>query len=376
LYARAHQAAEKAWQEVCAEGVTYSKDYQKGFKEGFADYLQYGGNGEPPSIPPRCYWNDDSVPGRNAAHDWSAGFRHGSTAAMRSGLRELIVVPLTGPGISPLPEGTRETPSFENFDPPSPLPPETGAKRPGIRDLNLVPLSGPGLSAPLPGERANGHGVERDPRIPAAPGSEALPVLPAPRSLEPVAPEAKKAPAPQKQTQIERVNWKSTGQVLVVEPQVPPAPATEVLRVNPYPRVLDPVPPGGPSVPVGQKQQKTQIEPVNCKASTGHDIVVKPQNPPAALAAIPLPRLVKSVPSVPSPGSMKGSGAQEKLDPPVPETAAKWSGVTELILFPLGGSGHSPPPQGTRGRVSYENPIPPSPPAQQAAASPILPLPK
>src|SRR5262245_29130793 len=76
----AHQAAKKAWQEI--EGSkAFGKDYEIGFKDGFADYLQYGGNGEPPSIPPRCYWKEDSIPGRQAGLEWSAGFRHGASVA-------------------------------------------------------------------------------------------------------------------------------------------------------------------------------------------------------------------------------------------------------------------------------------------------------
>jgi hypothetical protein len=99
IRAEARNAAEKAWQEIDG-GQTYCKDYQLGFKEGFADYLQYGGNGEPPSIPPRQYWKKDSIAGRQLGMEWSAGFRTGAAAAKRTGLRDLIVVPLTGPGIS------------------------------------------------------------------------------------------------------------------------------------------------------------------------------------------------------------------------------------------------------------------------------------
>lgn len=99
LQARTSKLADQAWQKIAHNGHSYSKDYQKGFKEGFADYLQNGGTGEPPPLPPRHYWDDASFAGRQAAEDWFAGFRHGSATARETGYRELIVVPASGPGL-------------------------------------------------------------------------------------------------------------------------------------------------------------------------------------------------------------------------------------------------------------------------------------
>jgi hypothetical protein len=98
---REEALAKIAWEHQAheADGHVYSKDYARGFKEGFADYLHSGGTGEPPTGPPEYYrtihyQSDDGV---HAVEDWFAGFRHGSRAAMDSGYRADVVVPLSGP---------------------------------------------------------------------------------------------------------------------------------------------------------------------------------------------------------------------------------------------------------------------------------------
>jgi hypothetical protein len=95
-------AADAAWDEVCrADGNAHSRPYAAGFREGFVDYVEAGGTGEPPYLPPFRYrlTKYRSVDGIAAAEDWYAGFRHGAAVARGSGLRELNYVPLPGPAI-------------------------------------------------------------------------------------------------------------------------------------------------------------------------------------------------------------------------------------------------------------------------------------
>ncbi len=92
--------AAKAWQEVKASGPAdhpYSGDYEKGFLEGFRDYIESGGSGLPPAVPTLCYrrWWFRSPPGQQAIEDWYAGFHRGAQTARASGLRDLIVVPIS-----------------------------------------------------------------------------------------------------------------------------------------------------------------------------------------------------------------------------------------------------------------------------------------
>jgi hypothetical protein len=94
---RHRRIAKDAWQEICEcnPHANYSADYADGFREGFADYLDYGGNGAPPPVPPRKYWNKEfqNPEGHAAIQDWFAGFRHGAAAARDQGIRHWNVMP-------------------------------------------------------------------------------------------------------------------------------------------------------------------------------------------------------------------------------------------------------------------------------------------
>jgi hypothetical protein len=81
--------ANLAWQQACGEAADSGPDYRDGFVEGYADYLKYGGNGEPPAVAPARYRTQQirSGTGWSAAACWIAGFRHGARAAQASGQR-------------------------------------------------------------------------------------------------------------------------------------------------------------------------------------------------------------------------------------------------------------------------------------------------
>jgi hypothetical protein len=85
--------AKDAWSDFCAANPAgnFCKDFQRGFEDGFADFLDAGGTCEPPPIPPRDYWTERDC--RQASIDWSAGFRTGAQLARRTGLRQVVVVP-------------------------------------------------------------------------------------------------------------------------------------------------------------------------------------------------------------------------------------------------------------------------------------------
>ncbi len=96
---RNRKLAEKAWEEICPSFQTpASKDYITGFKDGYADYLDAGGTGEPPPYPPYCYRTGcyQNEEGQKAMQDWFAGFRHGAATARASGLREIFLVEVPG----------------------------------------------------------------------------------------------------------------------------------------------------------------------------------------------------------------------------------------------------------------------------------------
>jgi integrase len=131
---RNYQWAERALAECCAaDGATVrSKDYATGFKDGYAEYLFRGGNGEPPLVAPQRYrlLSYQTPQGYQAIGDWFAGYRRGAAAAKASGAREWITGPsslLIGhAGAAPpsAPGGLNEALPGEPPKPPQPeLPP-------------------------------------------------------------------------------------------------------------------------------------------------------------------------------------------------------------------------------------------------------------
>jgi hypothetical protein len=131
-YAQAKDAWRKHWEQECrqAPGRPYPHDFAKGFVEGYVDYLDAGGSGEPPRAAPFRYrlLKYKNPAGVQAAEAWFAGFRYGASVAEASGLREVILVPLSGPitpAVGPrLPPVTPTTGAASEPPPhPGPLPP-------------------------------------------------------------------------------------------------------------------------------------------------------------------------------------------------------------------------------------------------------------
>lgn len=101
---RLRALADEAWSELQKSGPahSYSLDYELGFKDGFVDYLYAGGPGHPPPVPPRHYWDAryETPSGHHAIEEWYAGYEHGVQAALASGYRQQLILPL--PAITPI----------------------------------------------------------------------------------------------------------------------------------------------------------------------------------------------------------------------------------------------------------------------------------
>lgn len=132
--------ASAAWKEHLAghADCADSTDFAKGFKLGYADYLEGGGDGSSHPLPPIRYWKirHETPEGRAATCSWLKGFHTGAAAAQASGYRRLIVVPVEKCGSpppgspSPLPDGPLlgETPAVEVLPVPRTLPSAPPAK--------------------------------------------------------------------------------------------------------------------------------------------------------------------------------------------------------------------------------------------------------
>ncbi len=123
--------ARRAWDDYrsrCAQ--EFSADFADGFRQGYADYLYEGPPGLPPAVPPFPYQlrRYETPQGHAAIEQWYAGFAAGAEAAKASGVRDLVVIPLSQPPINIgeyQPRGAPVAPL-----PPQPAPAELPAPHP------------------------------------------------------------------------------------------------------------------------------------------------------------------------------------------------------------------------------------------------------
>jgi hypothetical protein len=87
------QWADEAWaaERGGIPDVAEDENYVLGFRDGFVDFVYAGGQGEPPPMPPRQFWNVAwrNPAGQAAAQQWFAGYRHGAQAARNGGYRQM-----------------------------------------------------------------------------------------------------------------------------------------------------------------------------------------------------------------------------------------------------------------------------------------------
>jgi hypothetical protein len=150
LFKRSRQQAAEAWNELLSqypEAGEYSCHYHDGFVEGFADYLNFGGKGEPPNVPPPRYRRAKyaTPEGYRAIEEWFMGFRHGAATAHASGLRQLVTLPTVIPP-DPYAVDTNPTDPGEADTLPGNAPPG-GVTLPAPRVAPEAPALGP---APAP----------------------------------------------------------------------------------------------------------------------------------------------------------------------------------------------------------------------------------
>jgi hypothetical protein len=95
---RNRRTANAAWEQYSEQinpGQKYPDHYVRGFKQAVADYLEAGGTGALPPIPPRQYWGVwyQTPAGHQAVEQWFAGYSQGATMAQERGFRHWITVP-------------------------------------------------------------------------------------------------------------------------------------------------------------------------------------------------------------------------------------------------------------------------------------------
>jgi hypothetical protein len=171
---RNRRLANEAWRQAqtADPGHTYSKDYARGFQDGFATDLETGECGTTPSLPAKPCWlvHNGTPREHEAIRDWFTGFSHGVAAARDGSARPSGCVPSAapGPGILPAPPQSGLTvisppPPPNGLSPylvvepvlpfPRPVPPAPGGTGPAGRP----PAAGEGSGVSGPGERVGGR---------------------------------------------------------------------------------------------------------------------------------------------------------------------------------------------------------------------------
>lgn len=151
------QWADEAWAEArsgCPE-VAGDDDYALGFRDGFVDFVYAGGDGEPPPMPPRKFWNVSmrNPAGAAGAAQWFAGYRHGAQVARDGGYRENGIVPSSfrlGPANWSEEESPHALPLGEDLGPPSETLPEPGATEDYYEEMLPPEAPANASDAPMP----------------------------------------------------------------------------------------------------------------------------------------------------------------------------------------------------------------------------------
>jgi hypothetical protein len=158
-----------AWREFQADDPEHadSADFAKGFKQGFADYLDAGGDSSRGRLPPQRYWKTryQTPEGRSAIDSWFAGFKAGAQAAKASGYRDYVVIPVADWG-----PGAPESPALA----PGALGPVSGLPAPGraLPTGRLAPIPVPAQAASFPSRPHDPTGAEE--RFVASPADSSL----------------------------------------------------------------------------------------------------------------------------------------------------------------------------------------------------------
>ncbi len=163
--------ANEAWKAVRADypRKAFSAEFREGFIDGYVDYLDRGGNGSMPAVPPGKltrhprYFTEN---GQCLVKDYFVGFKYGQEIAIATGKRQFMTVPVLLPQTSDAPPAFRiePRPGYGASGANPTYSPEIG---PG-----QVPVPPQGLPLPTP---LPGTGTVVPPSVIAPPPSPPLP---------------------------------------------------------------------------------------------------------------------------------------------------------------------------------------------------------
>jgi len=234
------RAGRAAWAEVREEypRKAFTAEFRDGFLDGYVDYLDRGGNGSLPAVPPSKYTRNKKYfteDGQCLLKDYFLGFKYGQEIAIATNKRQFLTVPVlipqqaSGPAEFTLASGNTHPVPVPAYPPglgqPTPV-------TPGNVLPNPKPIPKPGSDDPPPKLGTPPLTVPGNPaRLPPAP----MPVLPIPPA--PTPPGVNPPP-------VMVVPTISTAPKPTATPKLPPPPS-EVPTIPddvPTPSVLDELP--------------------------------------------------------------------------------------------------------------------------------------
>ncbi len=153
------QQARAAWEKVKPQYPDAVPEFREGFLDGYMDYLDRGGNGSPPAVPPAKYTRHPryfTPQGHWRLQQYFAGFQLGQELAIASGQRQYLTVPVQLPPPAEEPPRFRVAPSLERQEPSgrpidSATPAELPAPRPTPPEWKRPEPTNPPLQRPAEG---------------------------------------------------------------------------------------------------------------------------------------------------------------------------------------------------------------------------------
>jgi hypothetical protein len=156
--------ARQAWRAVRDQypRKAFTPEFRDGFLDGYADYLDRGGDAQPPAAPPARYTTNKKYftpEGHALIRDYFLGFQYGTEVAVATGQRQFLTVPVLVPDGDPILAG-----------------PPAEALAPTIPPAAVMPAPPVPLPLPRPAPTSDSPLVPRVPALP--PAGPAVPPLP------------------------------------------------------------------------------------------------------------------------------------------------------------------------------------------------------
>ncbi len=199
--------AREAWRVVRAQHPrrAFTDEFHDGFLDGYVDYLDRGGNAQPPATPPIKYVRNRKYftpEGNCLLRDYYLGFKYGTDCALASGQRQYLTIPIllpdctptvsvpqivAQPGVPYVPYVPTKPPGSDTLPPPRPIP--------NANSTNGASKFGNNAAITIDREPPRANGTKNTNTVPPLPKPE-LPIIPPFNPPLPIGEDSKFTPRP------------------------------------------------------------------------------------------------------------------------------------------------------------------------------------